>query len=437
MSVGDDALRTHDRGVLALAPPRPCGAPGLDGRCARLSMPAVTPPTDGAPAPFCDADVLENALQSAERARDYAQSIVETVPLSLLVLDAELQVVSANPTFHRTFGTTAEDTLRAPLFALAGGAWDVACLHHAIDESLVHHAPFRDLDVQCTFPGHGAQDLLITGTPLGGPHGELMVLLAFDDVTARRRLEVSEKAARVESERANSAKDQFLATVSHELRTPLSTISMSAQSLLWSDTEDLVIQRASAMIQRAVAQQKRLIDDLLDISRIVSGKLMMEVETLALGTVVQAAVDAVRGAAEAKGLQLELYRDGFQRSLRGDPVRLHQVVSNLLHNAIKFTPRGGQITVRLEAESDRARLSVSDTGTGIAPDVLPRLFERFVQAPSAMTRDHGGMGLGLAIVRHLVEEHGGEVRAASLGERRGATFTVTLPLIAEPAGARA
>jgi CheY-like chemotaxis protein len=262
-----------------------------------------------------------------------------------------------------------------------------------------------------------------------------MLLLAVDDITERRLLEASEKQARVEAEHANSAKDLFLATLSHELRTPLSTILMSAQLLKNTPTEDPKIRRASAAIERAVGNQARLIDDLLDISRIVSGKLMLDLQAVDLMSVSHSAVDVAQASAEAKGIALELAIHGPLRTLHGDPARLQQVIANLLNNAIKFTPRGGKITVSLAAIDEAAQLTVADTGIGLRAEIIPHLFDRFVQAESSMTRAHGGLGLGLAIVRHIVSVHGGEVRAESPGEGKGATFTVTLPLAAQDGAA--
>jgi CheY-like chemotaxis protein len=191
--------------------------------------------------------------------------------------------------------------------------------------------------------------------------------------------------------------------------------------------DDPRIQRASASIERSARAQSRLIDDLLDVSRIVSGKMMLDLGPVDLASLVQEAVDAARPSAQAKGLTLEVAVEDEVGAVYGDPVRLLQVVNNLLFNSIKFTPQAGRVAVRLERTEGQAQLSVSDTGMGIRPEVLPQLFSRFVQADSSVTRTHGGLGLGLAIVRHIVEAHGGMVQAASPGEGKGATFRVTLP----------
>jgi CheY-like chemotaxis protein/nitrogen-specific signal transduction histidine kinase len=254
-----------------------------------------------------------------------------------------------------------------------------------------------------------------------------MLLLVIEDITDRYRLEMSEKQARVEAERADRAKDLFLATLSHELRTPLSSILLSAQLLQMTTTDDPRILRASAAIERAVGTQAKLIDDLLDISRVVAGKLLLDLQEVDFATVVQRAIEVARLAAEVKGIRLD-FACGSKCPVKGDPARLQQVVANLLSNSIKFTPSGGIIVASLEAQDDHALLTVTDNGVGLAAGSIPHIFDRFVQAESAMTRSHGGLGLGLAIVHHIVTAHDGEVAAASAGEGEGATFTVKLQL---------
>jgi two-component system CheB/CheR fusion protein len=275
----------------------------------------------------------------------------------------------------------------------------------------------------------------MSGYPIAGTLGAPMLLLALEDITARRAFEeeraqllASEREARLESERANRTKDLFLATLSHELRSPLGVILLQAQILRRAATGDPSVARSSEVIARAAMSQAKLIDDLLDVSRIVSGKLLLDLGPVDLAAVVRVAVDLSRAAAEAKSLELEVAVDDSLGLLYGDAGRLQQVVTNLLANAIKFTPRGGHVSVRLERTDGRVQLTVADDGLGIRPDVLPQLFNRFVQADSSATRNHGGLGLGLAIVRHLVEVHGGEVHAESAGEGKGSTFRVTLPV---------
>ena len=222
---------------------------------------------------------------------------------------------------------------------------------------------------------------------------------------------------------------RFLATLSHELRTPLSSMLLEAQLLGRIAGDDGRLRRATASIERSAKTQARLIEDLLDVSCIVSGKLVLDRRALDLKEIVQRSVYMAVPAAQAKALELQLKApDDFAGTVHGDAVRLQQVVTNLLANAIKFTPRGGRIEVRLERTGDQAEITVTDTGMGIRAEVLPQLFERSFQAHSSVTRVHGGLGLGLAIVRHLVEAHGGQVRAESPGEGKGATLCVRLPM---------
>jgi signal transduction histidine kinase/CheY-like chemotaxis protein len=250
---------------------------------------------------------------------------------------------------------------------------------------------------------------------------------------AQAKLSVSmerERASRLEAEAANCAKDEFLATVSHELRTPLTSILTWAHMLRAGALDGATTGRAVESIERSARSQAQLIEDLLDVSRIISGKLRLEVRQLDLLPVIEAAIDTVRPGAEAKQIHLQSTFDPNAGPVSGDPQRLQQVVWNLLSNAIKFTPQGGRIRVDLRRVNAHAEVVVADTGRGIRADFLPRVFERFSQADSGSTRAAGGLGLGLAIVRHLVELHGGTVDVASPGEGQGATFTVRLPILA-------
>jgi PAS domain S-box-containing protein len=274
--------------------------------------------------------------------------------------------------------------------------------------------------------------------------GRGVIFSAFlRDISERKRVEAEravllghEQAARAEADAANHAKDEFLAVLSHELRTPLNAVYGWARMLRAGELREAAEKRALEAIERNANAQVQLIDDLLDVSRIVTGKMRLTVRPVDLRTVVEAALDTVRPAAEAKGIRIQSVLDSRAASITGDPDRLQQVVWNLLMNAVKFTPKGGRIQAHLQRVDSRVEIVVSDTGQGIAPEILPLVFDRFRQGDSSSTRTHTGLGLGLALVKHLVELHGGTVGAHSAGEGRGATFIVTLPLsIAEiPAG---
>ncbi len=232
------------------------------------------------------------------------------------------------------------------------------------------------------------------------------------------------------AEEANRLKDEFLATVSHELRTPLNAIIGWAHLLRSKKFDEPTSARAMETIERNAKSQARIVEDILDVSRAITGKLRLEVQPVLPGSVIEVALDAIRPAAEAKEIRLQHILDPRAGPVSGDPNRLQQIVWNLLSNAVKFTPRGGRVEVRLERVNSHVEIIVSDTGQGIHSDLLPFIFDRFRQGDSTTTRQHGGLGLGLAIVRHLVELHGGSVHADSPGHGGGANFTVTLPLMA-------
>jgi PAS domain S-box-containing protein len=232
-----------------------------------------------------------------------------------------------------------------------------------------------------------------------------------------------------EAEDANRTKDEFLATLSHELRTPLTAILGWARMLSSRQLDDASTARALETIERNAKAQSQLIEDILDVSRVITGKLRLEVQPVNLASVIESAINAVLPAADAKGIRLQRVLDTGSSIVSGDPARLQQIIWNLLSNAIKFTPKDGRVQVKLERVNSHIEVTVTDNGQGISPDILPHIFERFRQADSSTTRAHGGLGLGLAIVRHLVEMHGGTVRAESSGEGQGATFIINLPLV--------
>jgi signal transduction histidine kinase/ActR/RegA family two-component response regulator len=250
----------------------------------------------------------------------------------------------------------------------------------------------------------------------------------------RSRLLVLEQEARRQAEEANRLKDEFLATLSHELRTPLNAILGWTQVLRSGKLDEATAERALETIERNARSQAQLIADLLDISRIITGKLRLDPKPVELPRVIEAALDSARPAAGAKNIHLDVFLESLTSPMLGDADRLQQIVWNLLSNAIKFTPQGGRVEVRLTEARPNAIIQVADTGVGIRPDFLPHVFDRFRQAEGSYTRSHGGLGLGLSIVRHLTELHGGTVEVESPGEGKGSTFTVKLPLAVELTG---
>jgi signal transduction histidine kinase len=278
----------------------------------------------------------------------------------------------------------------------------------------------------------GAQDYLIKGQ-VDGPLLIRSLRYAIErnrSEQERSQLLERERTARAEAEAANRAKDEFLAVVSHELRTPLNAMLGWSRMLRSGKLDEPTVGRGLDAIERNAKAQTRLIEDLLDLSRITTGKLRLDVRPVDLISVIENALDVVRPAAEAKGIHLQSTLDPDAGWVSGDPNRLQQIIWNLLTNAIKFNSKGGSVQVRFERIDSQAEITVSDTGDGISPEFLPHVFDRFRQADSSSTRKYGGLGLGLSIVRNLVELHGGTVQVDSKGEGQGTTFTVKLPLLA-------
>jgi PAS domain S-box-containing protein len=280
-----------------------------------------------------------------------------------------------------------------------------------------------------------------SAAPIRGADGVLLgVVLVFRDVTDKRQAErqraallAQEQAARREAEALSRSKDEFVATVSHELRTPLNAIFGWVRLLRSGALDEAGRAHALEVVERNTRAQSQLVDDLLDMSRVITGNLRLEMRTVDLGPVLEAAMDAVRPTAAVREIEMTLNATGGPAVVSGDPDRLQQIVWNLLTNSIKFTPKGGRIAAQLTIEGSEAVVQVRDTGIGIAPDLLPHVFERFRQRGSSESRSHGGLGIGLALVRHLVELHGGSVTAESPGDGGGATFTVRLPRVGQPA----
>jgi PAS domain S-box-containing protein len=261
----------------------------------------------------------------------------------------------------------------------------------------------------------------------------------YIDITERKQVEQErekllqlEHSARLQAEEASRLKDEFLATVSHELRTPLNAILGWSQMLTSGKFNEEYTTRALETIYRNAKSQAQLIEDILDVSRIITGKLRINAKPVSLSPIIQAVVESLRPSIEAKHIRLRMGLDFEPKKIYADPDRLQQVVWNLLSNAIKFTPEKGQITIELESDESETKVIVSDTGKGVSPEFLPFVFDRFRQADGTTTRQHGGLGLGLAVVRHIVELHGGTVDVKSKGEGKGTTFTVCLPLIETP-----
>jgi len=364
---------------------------------------------------------LELASAALRERNALLNAITTSTPDLIFAKDRDGRILMANPAWQKTFGAAQADR---------PGLDDNERLVLEAGETMI----LEEAVAERTF--------LASKSPLRDEQGRVIGLIGLaTDITERKRaqrelekLVVAEQRLRAEAERANRAKDEFLAIVSHELRSPLNALRGWSHLMATSrPLEPQLVERAAKAIKRNVDHQTRLIDDLLDTSRIVSGKLTIERRAVNLVEIVLTALDAARPGAAAKEIDLRFTPDDANIAVVGDSGRLQQLASNLLSNAVKFTPERGSISVLLLKNADRVQLQVKDNGIGIAPEFLPHVFDRFTQADTSAARRAGGLGIGLALVRHIALLHGGQVRADSAGVGRGSTFTVELP--AAPASA--
>ena len=380
---------------------------------------------------------------SEDRSDDISQRLashVENSPLAVIEWSSDFCVSHWSESAERLFGWKAEEVIGKHV-----GDWQFVFAEDADAVERVTHRQRMGTEL------HGVQrnrnytkegSILFCewyNSVLHDKAGNLVSVLSLVlDVTARKLAEeeraallLRERDARRHAEEADRLKDEFLATLSHELRTPLTSILGWSSMIRNGEVEGKNMARAIETIERNARSQARLIDDLLDVSRIITGNLRLELHPLNLAPILEAGLDALRPTADAKGIELRGEFESSNCLVRGDGNRLRQVIWNLLSNAIKFTPRGGSVAIKLECVETSARLTVNDTGEGISSEFLPYVFDRFRQAEGSISRRQGGLGLGLAVVRHLVELHGGNVSAASAGPGQGATFTVDLPVAVE------
>ncbi|HEV2861944.1 MAG TPA: ATP-binding protein [Pyrinomonadaceae bacterium] len=372
--------------------------------------------------------LLRELLESEER----LQLIADHAPVLIVYCGADRTYKFVNKPYAERFGLSPSEIVGRPLHEVMGRE-AYAIIEPYVDAVL--RGERVEFESEVPYEELGARHMWVAYEPEFDEGGRVTgFVAAMLDITRQKRAEAErerllerEKALRAKAEEANRLKDEFLATVSHELRTPLTAIMGWAHMLENSPLDEETARHAVKVISRNAEQQRQIVEDVLDVSRIVAGKFKLEAEPLEIAPVVQAALDTTRPAAEAKGIRLRSDL-GPGAVVTGDPARLQQVVWNLLANAVKFTPPGGEVRVSAQRILTHVRIEVSDTGPGIPPEFLPYVFDRFRQADSSTTRQHGGLGLGLSIVRHLVEAHGGSVHAYSAGEGQGATFTVDLPL---------
>ena len=376
---------------------------------------------------------LDNQAEQLRQAEERLRILLDSVhDYAICMLDMNGDVVSWNHGAERVFGYQADTIIGRNIDVFYPAAERDASVPTEHLRIALEQGRF-ECDALCDRQGGSAFDALLLLMPMrtadGTPRGFALVVR---DITERKRLEDSLRSRADDLAAANRAKEEFLATLSHELRTPLNAMLGWTRLLRMGRLDAAGRMRALETIERNAHVQEQLIADILDVSRIVTGRLRLNLRPIELAPVVDAAIDTLQPAAAAKGVELSctLARTG---KVLGDPDRLQQVVWNLLANSIKFTPAGGRVSVSLGRLGASAVISVTDTGEGIQASLLPYVFDRFTQGDASVTRMHGGLGLGLSIVRHLVELHGGQVSARSQGIGQGAAFSVTLPLRTMPA----
>ena len=379
---------------------------------------------------------VEKELRELEERQRLA---VEAANLGTWFRDLKTDEMVLSATSKVIYGIGAEEPITRERVLQSVHPDDREAMDRKVERAIAEHESYRN-EYRAVWPDGSVHWVSSLGSAFyddaGAPERMLGVVM---DVTAQKRAEqehaellLRERAARAEAQAAGSAKDEFLAVLSHELRTPLQSMLGWTQMLKEKRVNEPMVQKGLDTIERNIKTQTQLIEDLLDVSRIVAGTIRVDRQPIVLGAVVESALALAALPASAKSIRLEATIDPRACELHGDPERLEQVITNLLSNAVKFTPPGGRVSVRLERGGTVVRLVIEDSGRGISAEFLPHVFERFRQADSTPRRSHGGLGLGLSIVRHLVELHGGTVIAESPGENRGARFTVTLPLASEP-----
>src|SRR5437867_3769771 len=388
-------------------------------------------------------------MRELDQARAYAESLIKNAPDPVFVSDLEGKIHQANDAVFSLLGFRPDELIEQSLSRIISPeeTWEfMVALGEVVEQSVsrflgadetrefvaalrevVEHGVSRNVRLHPRSASGEVISTTLNASALRDAYGNVIGAIGIlRDMRAYEQVLHDLEDSRRELRDADQAKDRFLAIVSHELRTPLTAMLGWVRLLTTGMLDDATSARALPVIERNTKLLAQLIDDLLDVSGIIAGKLRLEVGPVDLVAVIESAIEAVQGLADAKSIGLKAVLDPSAGSVPGDPGRLQQVVWNLLANAIKFTPNRGRIDLRLERAGAHARLTVRDTGRGISPELLPHIFDRFRQ--DERTRQHGGLGLGLAIVRHIVKLHEGNVWAESDGEGRGATLVVELPL---------
>ncbi|HSK76429.1 MAG TPA: chemotaxis protein CheB [Thermoanaerobaculia bacterium] len=383
---------------------------------------------DGAVIMLVDIDKLR-------RAREYAESIVATVSESLLVLDADLCVQTANLSFYQTFEVTPEATEHRYLYELGDGQWNIPELRRLLEKIKPEDQGVEGFEVELELPRIGRKAMLLNARRFVQESGQRpLTLLAIQDITTRKDLERALNQRVEELAAADRSKNEFLALLAHELRNPLAPLRNAVEVLENPGADRAAAERARDMMRRQIQNMARLIEDLLDVSRITRGEVRLRRERIELAVFLERAVGLIRHLVEARGQKLALSLPPEPVYLDADPTRMDQIFGNLLNNASKFTPSGGHLWVTAELAGDGREapgevvVRVRDDGAGMAPETLPRVFDLFMQEERSYDRAGGGLGIGLTLVRRLVELHGGSVEAHSEGLGKGSELVVRLPV---------
>jgi PAS domain S-box-containing protein len=375
---------------------------------------------------FRDITERREAERALAKVHSYADDIIATLREPFLVLDGDLRVKTANRSFYDSFHVSKEETENRLVYDLGNGQWDIPSLRKLLDEVLSRNQSVHDFEVEHTFPALGRKTMLLNARPFppDSKYPEL-ILLAVEDVSALR-----ERAD--ELAEANRHKDEFLAILAHELRNPLAPIRNAVQYLGMEGLTERDVKTGRDVISRQVTIMVRLIDDLLDVSRISRNKLDIRKQRVVLAAILESAVEGSRPLILEGGHELTIRMPQEPLELDADPVRLAQVFMNLLNNAAKYTKRSGHIWLAADREGSDAVVSVRDNGIGIPSDMRSRIFEMFTQVDRSRDRSQGGLGIGLTLVRRLVDLHDGTIEARSDGTDQGSEFVVRLPIIQPP-----
>jgi two-component system CheB/CheR fusion protein len=392
---------------------------------------------DGAVIAVVDINAMKQITERLRITGEYADAIVEAVFQPLVVLDTDLQIMRANGAFYRAFHASRSRTQGRSLFDVVDGHWEDRSLLETLHEAARNGQVLKEWEIEVEFKAGDPRTFLLNAQPIAWEgNGVPMTLLSLEDITDRKRNQehtrqlAIEQAARAEAELANRQKDEFLALLAHELRNPLAPILNALLVLRTPGTREGELDWAREIMERQVRHMVRLVDDLLDVSRVIQGKIQLRRERVDLGRLVSRTVEVTGPFLAGRSHHLEVKLPSEPIVLDADPVRIEQVLVNLLTNSAKYTENGGRISLSVMPEGDAAVIKVRDNGVGLTPDSLSKIFDLFIQADHSLDRSVGGLGIGLTLVRTLVELHNGSVTAHSEGLGRGSEFVVRLPMSA-------